>query len=560
MKSKTLWTKTLSEEFWSGVVSPLMFSIAGRLIEERMARKGMEMTGLTVLENEDFFKLFGGQVYLNSRILEEVVRLLPSVFLTQDMLRFLPEEIQEDLSHIRVAFFSPQTFRILFRLFSMDWSWAPFFNYKGFDTAVKNLEEVRKTRYPVNEKEMTTNQLLERSRMIYQEMGDFLDVVTWGMVFAYIFHPLTQILARKWGKDEQGDLANALTVGLDSIKTFEINREIEILAKRVVRDSKLNTLFQRRKPKTILETIKRESWGKGFLKEFEAFLDDHGHRFNGRDILHTTWREHPETVINMIKLNRGSDRSEKTFELQKMKRTQAEKELRHRIKKSWFGSFQLALFSLSLKYNQTYFVIRENMRYHSDVFLEQFRRLYLEIGKRWHRQGILRTPEDVFYLSREEIEDACNRHVNLKKKAEKRKREYKQYHSLHTPEVITDDTRLQPAVKPPGEEKVVLSGEMASPGFVCGLARVIRQPKDILAFKKGEILVSEYTDPSWTPVLSMAAGMITEVGGFLSHGSIVAREYGIPTLIQVDGLVKWIKTGDRLELDTEMGVVRVDRD
>ena len=97
-----------------------------------------------------------------------------------------------------------------------------------------------------------------------------------------------------------------------------------------------------------------------------------------------------------------------------MKRKQAEKELRNRIKRGLFGSAQLALFSLSLKYNQTYFVIRENMRYHSDVFLEQFRRLYLEIGKRWHHQGLLRTSEDVFYLSREEIEDACTHHVSIK--------------------------------------------------------------------------------------------------------------------------------------------------
>ena len=561
MKSKTLWTKTLSEEFWSGVVSPLMFSIAGGLIEERMARKGIRMAGLKGLDDERFFRLFGGQVYLNVRILEEIVKLIPSVFLTPEMLRFFPEEIQEDFHQIRVAFFSPRTFRILFRLFGMDRHWAPFFNYKAFETMVDRLEEIRKKDHlSVNEKEMSIPQLLERSDMLWKEMGDYLDVVTWGMVFAYVFHPLTEILASKWAQDTQGELAGAVTVGLDGIKTFEINREIEILAERVDMDPYLTNLFDNRKAKTILKNLQHASKGRDFYQQFRNFLEKHGHRFHGRDLFYSTWRESPEMVIDMIKLNRGSDRSRKAFEKQKEKRKQVEAELKSRVRRGRLGSGKLGLFLLSLEYNQKYFVIRENMRYHSDVFLEQFRKLYLEIGGRWQSQGLIKRAEDVVYLSREEIEEACKENNDVLKKVEKRKREYKQYRYLRTPEVITDDTRLQPTTRTQAEEKVLVFGEAASPGFVVGHARVIREPRDILAFNKGEILVAEYTDPSWTPILSMAAGMVIEAGGFLSHGSIVAREYGIPALVQVEGALERIKTGDRLEMDTEHKCVRIERE
>ena len=517
MKSKTLWTKTLSEEFWSGVVSPLMFSIAGDLIEERMARKGIRMAGLKGLENERFFRLFGGQVYLNVRILEEIVKLIPSVFLTPEMLRFFPEEIQEDFPKIKVAFFSPQTFRILFRLFGMDRHWAPFFNYKAFETAVDRLEEIRNDLYSVNEKEMSIPRLLERSDMLWKEMGDYLDVVTWGMVFAYVFHPLTEILARKWANDSQGELAGTVTVGLEAIKTFEINREIEILAEQVDTDPFLRNLFDRYKAKTILKHLRSVPKGKDYYRKFQRFLEKHGHRFHGRDIFYPTWRESPETVIDMIRMNRGVDRSRKAFEKQKEKRRQAETELKSRVRRGRLGSGKLGLFLLSLEYNQKYFVIRENMRYHSDIFLEQFRKLYLEIGGRWKSQGLLKRAEDVVYLSREEIEDACRQNRNVLKKVEKRKREYKQYRYLRTPEVITDDTRLQPVSSASMEEKVLLLGEAASSGFVIGPARVIREPRDIREFQKGEILVAQYTDPSWTPILSMAAGMVIEAGGFLSH-------------------------------------------
>ena len=562
MTNKRLWTKTLSDEFWSGIVSPLMFSIAGDSIEERMARKGIQMAGLKSLENEKFFRLFGGQVYLNSKILEEIVKLIPSVFLTPEMLRFFPEEIQKDFTQARVSFFSPQTFRILFRLFGMDKDWAPFFNYKAFETTVARLEQVRRKQYPVEEGSLTMPELLERSRMLCNEMGDYLDVVTWGMVFAYVFHPLTEILARKWGKDDNGELAAALTVGLDGIKTFEINREIEELAESVGADPFQRSLFKKCRGATILKTLdEQKPKGESFSNQFMTFLDQHGHRFHGRDIRYATWRECPEMVIDMIKMNIGSNRSRKTFEQTQEKRKKTESLLRSRIRKGMLGASKIALFSLSLDYNQKYFVIRENMRYYSDIYLEQFRRLYLEIGNRWQAEGKLRRPEDIVYLSKAEIDEACKEGIDVRKITEKRKREYKQYRYLNTPEVITDDTRLQPVDRSiPDEEVFLLSGEVASPGFISGSARVVREARDLLSFKQGEILVAEYTDPSWTPVLSKASGIIIEAGGFLSHGSIVAREYGIPTLIQVEGSMKQIQTGNRLELDTIRKCVRIERE
>jgi len=515
MKSKTLWTKTLSDEFWSGVVTPLMFSIAGDLIEERMARKGIEMAGLKSLETEKFFRLFGGQVYLNSRILEEIVKLIPSVLLTPEMLRFFPEEIQEDFTQVRVSFFSPRTLRILFRLFGMDKDWAPFFNYKAFDATVSRLEEVRKTEFPVDERSLTTQALLERSGMLCREMGEYLDVVTWGMVFAYVFHPLTEILARKWGQDHDGDLATALTVGLDGIKTFEINREIEGLAKCVESNPFLDRLFKRARGKTILKTLREKNpEGEAFSKQFSDFLERHGHRFHGRDILYATWRECPEMVLDMIKMNRGSDRSRKTFEQQQDKRENAESILRSRIRKGLLGPGKFALFSLSLMYNQNYFTIRENMRYHSDIFMEQFRRLYMEIGRRWQTDGILKKADDIVYLSKEEIERACEQGENLRAVVEKRKKEYAQYRFLKTPEVITDDTRLQPVVRVPEEETFVLSGQTASPGYVTGPARVVCNLHDLLDFQKGEILVAEYTDPVGPRFSPGRRGLSLNPGGF----------------------------------------------
>lgn len=554
-----LWTKALSQEFWSGVVTPLMFSIAGGLIEERMAQKGMRVAGLKALAHAPFLRHVAGQVYLNVRILDEVVRLIPSVLLTPQVTRFLPGAVRRDLVTARVPLFSLRTLRMLVRMFMIDPRWAPFWNDRAFARVVARTEGTRGSHLRVRETEMDISALLARSRALYRQMGDFLDVVVWGMVFAYVARPLTFLLAKNWGKDSSGELAARLRVGLEGVRTFEINREVESLAEEVLSDPWLNERFDRSSGGELLRGLQDQTKAENFLKRFQSFLERNGHRFHGRDIGYPTWRERPETVLEMIKMNRGSDLSRKAFALQREEREKAERELRNRIRTGLLGPLKEALFARVLSYDQRYFVLRENMRYYADIYLEQFRRLYLEIGRRWQSQGAIERSEDIVFLSREEIEEACGKGIPVRQTVEQRRSEFERYRHLRTPEVIGDGEDVPFSSWPAEGETFALTGEVASPGRVHGPARIVHRPEDLLGFRKGDILVAQYTDPSWTPVLSLAAGLVLEVGGLLSHGAIVAREYGIPALIQVEGAVEKIGTGDRIELDTERRCVRVTR-
>jgi pyruvate,water dikinase len=256
-------------------------------------------------------------------------------------------------------------------------------------------------------------------------------------------------------------------------------------------------------------------------------------------------------------MNRGRDLCRKTFELQRRRRTEAEKVLRERVKRGALGLPRRVLFSLLLSYDSEYFIVRENMRYFADIYLEQFRRIYLEIGRRWQLEGILRGREEIVFLRREEIEEAQELGTDVSHIVEQRKREYEQACRLSTPEVIGEGEDLCVALPLAEEERVVLKGKVASPGHVTGPARIIREAKDLLGCRQGEILVARFTDPSWAPVLPLAAGLVLEVGGLLSHGSIIAREYGIPALIQAEGALGCLHDGDRLELDTDRKCVQV---
>ncbi len=557
MADRLCWTKALSQEFWAGVVTPLMFSIAGGLIEERMARKGLRIAGLKQLEDEPFLRLLGGQVYLNSRILEEIVKRIPSVLVTPEVLRFLPEAIREDLSRTRVSLFSPGTIRILLRVVFFEKDWAPFSNHKAFDRAGRRIEQAGKEFAHLRLEDLSDSELLERSRMLFQQMGDFLEGVLWGVLFAYVARPLTVRLAREWGQDSEGERAACLRVGLDGIRTFEINRQIEILADEVAGDPCLNEWFDSSDPDAILTLLRTEEKGKAFLKRFQAFLARYGHRFLGRDLRHATWRERPETVVDMIGMNRGSDLCRKSFERQRQRRVEAERALKDRVNRGVLGLLKRAVFSLVLSYDRKYFVLRENMRYFADIYLEQFRGLYLEIGRRWQSEGILRGAEEIFFLRREEIEEAHTRRTDISHRVEQRKREYEQAQRFQTPEVIQEGEEPSASSALSEETRIELKGEVASPGRVTGPARIIREPTDLFRFQKGDILVARSTDPSWAPLLPLAAGLVLEVGGLLSHGSIVAREYGIPALIQAEGAMGSLRNGDWLELDTDRKRVRV---
>jgi pyruvate,water dikinase len=329
------------------------------------------------------------------------------------------------------------------------------------------------------------------------------------------------------------------------------------LADEVDADPGLKEWFDSTEPGEIIARFEREGRPAAFRDRFLAFLDKHGHRFLGRDIRHATWRERPETVVEMIRMNLRRDLRRTSFALQRDKRANAEEVLKARTRGRAFGRLRWALFSLLLSLDRKYFVLRENMRYFADIYLEQFRRIYIEIGRRRELEGRLPTREDIVFLGRQEIEETQGRRDGVEDLIAQRKAEYERGQRIETPEVIREGEDLPIVSSARRRAGVVLCGEVASPGCVAGPARIIREPIDLSGFRRGDILVARCTDPSWAPILPIAAGLVLEVGGLLSHGAIVAREYGIPALIRVEGAVDSLQDGDRIELDTASKCVRV---
>jgi pyruvate,water dikinase len=204
-----------------------------------------------------------------------------------------------------------------------------------------------------------------------------------------------------------------------------------------------------------------------------------------------------------------------------------------------------------LKLAQKYMILRENQQFYIGQGYPVARKIVLEIGSRFANTGVIKEPEDVFFLRIEEIRKIAKgeKIKDIQKKVIKRREEFEMFRKVDPPLLITKEGPKEMEV---GE---ILKGVGGSPGRVSGHVKIISDISEFGEFEKGEILVAPTTNPSWTPLFLMASAVVTEVGGMLCHGAVVAREYGIPAVLGVKNATSTLKNGQRVTVDGVKGVV-----
>jgi pyruvate,water dikinase len=237
-------------------------------------------------------------------------------------------------------------------------------------------------------------------------------------------------------------------------------------------------------------------------------------------------------------------------------RRQLTEQCRQRLKnpiKRW-------LFSWSLRRVQQLAIDREVWKSEVVRHIALLRRMLLLLGERLQQHGVLARQDDIFFLEVSEIEPVgtgCAR-FNVKELVAVRRKEYEANLRLNPPPVVKGryDPTMQ-AVPAPDPGVRVLTGIPVFPGIVTGSARVILHADEHQQVQPGEILVAPFTDPAWTPYFLSAAGVVMDQGGILSHGSIIAREYGLPAVTNLGSATRIIRTGDKVQVDGNLGRVTI---
>ncbi|ELY55593.1 phosphoenolpyruvate synthase [Natronococcus amylolyticus DSM 10524] len=299
-----------------------------------------------------------------------------------------------------------------------------------------------------------------------------------------------------------------------------------------------------------------------FVAAFDRFMQTYGHRASSElDPSQPRYCEDPSPLLSTIRSRLAGGCSGEHRE--KLNQLEADADvaiarLEDIADRGFFGSIRRRLVKPLASRYRNYKSTRETPKYAYTHLWAEFRRQVLVAGERLEREGQLQNVDDVWLLQLEELLTALEdpeAWEDLNIDLESRKAEYRAHRTLRGPRVITSNGEIPRGTSSPDQDDSGLVGVATSSGSAEGIARVVHDPRT-QQIEEGEILVCPYTDPGWTPLFLNAVGLVTDVGGVFSHGSLVAREYGIPSVV-VDGATDRIETGQRIRVDGDAGRVEI---
>lgn len=390
-------------------------------------------------------------------------------------------------------------------------------------------------------------------------VSHFPPLIATGMLSQKLVNHLTEGVA-------EPQALNALARGLTGNVTTEMDLAVGDLAD-LARQSPplvahLTGMDARRALDTLLDGSVKISDSEPFVQGWQQFIDRYGMRgLSEIDISRPRWRDDPSSVIqaiagNLHHVEPGSHRDHH-------RRLAADGEsvarsLVEAARHGPLGFIRARLVARQVAVARTLLAGREHPKFCIIRIAGMVREAILETAVILQQQNRIDMVSDVWFLDLHELIAAVEQpEMELRPRIARRRADHGRYQQMDPPRVLTSDGE-SPIVKPVDQEipPGALGGSPASAGTVEGRARVILDPASEMLLK-GEILVAPFTDPGWTPLFINAAGLIMEVGGLMTHGSVVAREYGIPAVVSVPQATTRIKTGQRVRIHGDLGYVEI---
>lgn len=297
-----------------------------------------------------------------------------------------------------------------------------------------------------------------------------------------------------------------------------------------------------------------------FGEAYRSFMDQYGFRCAGEiDVSQPRWREDPSTLIAQI-LAMAKDKEpgshRKDYEEKNRRAFEQGEALIQEIERQ-LGGRAAKNARADLDRFRAYYPKREHLKYYWMRIFNAVRAKLLEIGETLVAEELIDSKEDIMHLHMRDVYEGLIAEIDLRPQVEQNRMEYNRVSRLTPPRILTSEGEVvMGSLSRDGLPEGALIGAGVSSGRVEGVAKVITDPAGA-SIEKGEILIAPFTDPGWTPLFVDAAAVVTEIGGALTHGAVVAREYGIPGVVGVTGATKRIRSGQRVRVDGTDGYVLV---
>jgi rifampicin phosphotransferase len=357
------------------------------------------------------------------------------------------------------------------------------------------------------------------------------------------------------------NVADTLTQSVPHNVTSEMGLALLDVADAIRPHPEVVAFLQDVEDEGFLDELAKLEGGPEAREAIGAFLDEYGMRCVGEiDITRPRWSERPRTLVPVILGNVKNfepGERERRFEQGRREALQKEQELLERLRALPDGERKAEETKRMIDRVRTFIGYREYPKYFMVSRYFMYKQALLEEAERLVHARVLREKEDVFYLTLQELHDVvCAQHVD-DHLISRRKDAFRSYQALTPPRVITSDGEVVAGAYrrddvPPG----ALRGLAVSSGTVEGRARVILDMAQA-ELEPGDILVTAYTDPSWCPLFIGIEGLVTEAGGLMTHGAVIAREYGLPAVVGVEHATRLIRDGQRIRVHGTDGYVEI---
>ena len=311
----------------------------------------------------------------------------------------------------------------------------------------------------------------------------------------------------------------------------------------------------------FLDDLPKLAGGREARYAIQAFLDLYGMRCVGEiDITRPRWSERPTTLLPVILGNIKHfepGAGEQRFEQGRQEAREKEQELLTRLRDLPDGERKADETKRMIDRVRTFIGYREYPKYGMVSRYFVYKQALLEEAGRLVQASVLREKEDIFYLTFQELHDVVRTHHADDRLISQRKDAFRSYQALTPPRVLTSDGEvIAGAYRRDDVPAGALVGLPVSAGTVEGRARVILDMAEA-DLEPGDILVTAYTDPSWTPLFVAISAVVTEVGGLMTHGAVIAREYGLPAVVGVERATQLIRDGQRIRVHGTDGYVEI---
>ncbi|MFW7380026.1 MAG: phosphoenolpyruvate synthase [Oligoflexus sp.] len=580
-----LWDNSNIIESYSGVTSPLTFSFASRAYYQVYVQfcEVMGVPEAIIRERDPMFRnmlgLIRGRIYYNLINWYRLVLMLPGSKTNKTFMETMmgvrqqirPElqgifEIVQEAPHYSLTAKIRLTFKTIARFLQIDQIVNEFTRH--FNTIYDDARKKKFEEWSLNEQVHFYHHLEEKvlKRWHAPIINDYLCMIFFGLLKKFTGQWLEVSAAES--------LQNDLLCGEGGLESTEPTKFLMRIAEFIDQgNSEFRDWFIQTETSSVWKALKHDKKSPEIYKKFEEFLDRYGFRcINELKLEAQDLHDDPSFIVMSVAgyVRTKSYRIDEMEKREREIRSHAESEVRKHL-----SGPRLMIFFWILKQARKAVKNRENLRFARTKIFGVSRHLMRAIGKNLYRLGHLTDPQDVFYMTVEEIiafHEGRSVTLSIQELVALRKKEFLHYEAGSYPpdrfltlgaagasfpyaNVLLEADLLRHTGD--NDDPSLLIGTPCSPGIIEGVVRVVRDFKDAEGLN-GEILVTERTDPGWVPLYPSCSGLIIERGSLLSHSAVVARELGLPTIVGVTGgLMTRLQTGQRVRIDAGKGEVRI---